>query len=419
MTGDLDPLAAVRATAAALDALASGASPAADPALALLSDLRAMINAAVAAMTDPGVRRDATLLDALADGTGTGSPDSDPALGLLHALRATVDGVRVPAATAAPVTSAVPAPLPVRELEPAAAVVALSAGRRRRRRVLRTGVAAGSVALALSMSGVAAAAYDSHPGSSFYGLRTQTFGRTDDDPVAAEEALATAREQIAVALKTPTDTSAAARARAAFRRAQHDIAAEHDPVAQKSIAASASTVETRLAVLPAPVVTHHSRAPHPSPSLLAGRRIAAASERPASPGATSASTGSPVPTASAPRSPEASAGAAASPTPSESAMPSGTPVSPDSPAVSPAPAGSAGSASADPSVATSGDPSPSTADSASPSDSPTAAATPARPVATVRATPVAKATKPKARKKKSVIATLLTAQLPNSGGPQR
>ena len=432
MTGDgsLDPLAAVRADAAAFDTLAAGLTEAAiDPALAMLSALRAEIDAAVSSGTTPEVRRDAALLDAIA--TGAVASTQDPAVGLLQALRAAVDGVTVPAA--APPADPAPARLP------APAGVPLAAGGRasRRRRVLRTGAAAGSVALALSMSGVAAAAYGSHPGGALYGLRTQTFGRTDDDPVAAEQVLAALQRQAAVAVSAPGNRVVAAKARADLTRVWHLVSAEHDPAAQKSIAASASKVETALAVLPAPVATP-GRSPHPVGSAVAGP-IDGATARSASPqalaggGAAAGATAVPVPSApaSGTAEPDASPGPDATPpptsTPSPSADPTGTPT--DAPAGSPAgsPTGSAApSASASgtsvPSATPSGDPSASASAGSSPSNAPTAVASATlRATPTDRATPVPKLTraKPKPAKQKTVTATLMTAQLPSSGLPQR
>lgn len=425
VTGDegaLDPLAAVRADSVALDALGSGRSgygpP--DPAVSLLVALRAEIDAAVARGTTTDLRRDAALLDALA--AGTPWPDGgEPAMALLHALRAGVDGAHVPAM--------VGAASPVRSSPRTS---------RRRRRVIRGGVAASSVALALSMSGVAAAAYDSHPGNAFYGLRTQTFGRTDDDPVAAEHVLAVLREQTAVAVRKPDDPLVVAKALASLSRFRHLVAAEHDTRAQLSITASASTVASSLAVLPVPApLARHTASSRPSvsalsrrhPTLLAGSRAATASAVPAGPPSAGV-TAEPAPRASSGdlrAGVGASPAATATPGPTRAPNPTGTPTPSDGGTVSVSPTTTVETpvGSASPSAL----PSTPAAVGASPAQSASAVATAssasasaARPVPTLRTTPAARVTakaKPKPVRKHRVAATLLTAQLPSSGLPPR
>jgi len=197
---EADPLTALRRDAAALDALAAGGShpvgaasngAAADPALDLLTALRAEVDALTVLAADTAVSRDARLLDAVARGRAV-PVTADRAAALLATLRDQVDAL--------PTLADVGAPGP------------WDLGRRRvshrrlrlgQRRAARAAVLAVTAASALSTSGVAAAAFSSHPGSSLYGLRAAVFGRTDDDPEVPRELLREAQRQYDLAEQDP------------------------------------------------------------------------------------------------------------------------------------------------------------------------------------------------------------------------
>ena len=407
------PMGPVLRDAAALDALALGAtaaggpapdSPLDDPALALLAGLRAAVDDQLAALGDPAVRRDGLLLDLVARGAPVAA-GTDAAAALLAALRSDVDAVPAQVGRSLPVARLVPAP-----------VAAKGAGRgrtfRRRRRVVRTGAAVLAVAGAMSTSGVAAAAYSSHPGAPLYSLRTHVFGRTPDDPEVPRQLIARAQREYALAEQSPASADSerhVAAGEALLASARGLLPRLPNPAVQVGLASSASTVQTALAKVPAPPASSR-RAPTAPSARPAGTAVALGSPSvpaatataavPSPPAAVATSGGAALPGA------EATAGASATPGPSASVDAAGGPAtpsagtSPDGPTPTPVTTDTPGSSTPEPSPTPSLPPTPTPSTSASPGGpaptSPRPSATPtrtpgARPSS---ARPSAKATRP-------------------------
>jgi len=265
---DRDALSLLLRDAAMLDGLAEGRRCEADPAVALLAALRAEVDTGLSVVANVAVARDARLLDLVAAGNPVPAA-ADGAAALLAALRTHVDALPNPAVASGADTVG-------------------RVGRRGRlgqRRAARAAVLAMGFAGVLSTSGVAAAAFSSHPGATLYPLRAAVFGRTDDDPEVARELLRQARDAYDLAEESPGQVAAQhyAESSALLQQAQRLVPGITDSRALPVLEADASGLRARLEQVPVAV-------PRPASSIAVvaapspGLRPTAAAASPAAPG---------------------------------------------------------------------------------------------------------------------------------------
>jgi len=401
------------------DAADAAAAPA-DPALALLAALRAEVDAGVAVVGDRRVARDALLLDAVA----AGGRVADPGAGLLADLRAHVDS---------PIAEPAVAPLAVVVAFPPVAPAPTSVPRHHR--AARVAVVVATLGAALSTTGVAAAAYGSHPGGAFYTLRAAVFGRTADDPEVPRDLLRRAETELALARSTPAQAADhLAVGEGMVRRARALLPQVRDAAAVTAMDARAGQLSRALQTTPVVATpTHLAAGPRPGAAVVP--TPAPSASPPGSPGAVPSPGAEPVPelapaaTATQPHDPgdggpmhgdraaqlgsDPAGATSATASPAASASPGET--SPAPAGLTPSPAASASpGASANPSGSTPSD-SPGASATASPTtrSTPSPSASPTPSVEAGRATPATSAMRPRhvlrSQRPRTPVAALLQA----------